>query len=458
MNTELVILSHLIFTENFSRKVLPYVKPEYFQSKANQVTFDILSDFLNKYNAFPTKEALLIELSNKQGISEQVFNETKNLIIDIKPEVESNHQWLVDKAEEFCKERALHNAILASIKILDNKDSAMQKGGIPKIMSDALAVSFDTSIGHDFIEDATSRFDFYHTKESRIPFHLDMFNRITKGGLPRKTLNLGMAVTGGGKTRFMCDCAANNLKDGFNVLYITMKMAEERIAERIDANLLDIPLNDLLEIPKEEFEGKIKSLKEKTKGKLIIKEYPTASAGANNFRFLLNELKIKRNFTPDIIYIDYINICMSSRLKMGVVNSYGYIKSIAEELRGLAVEFNLPIVTATQINREGFNNSDLDMTNVSESIGLPATVDFMFGIVVNEELDSLNQIMIKQMKNRYGDIAQYRRFCIGVDKSKMKHYDIENPTEDLIQEDRPVMDDTTFGKREFDMSKFDGFK
>lgn len=439
---------------------MPFIKQEYFQEKENQVTFDILNDFINKYNAFPTKEALLIDLSNKTGINEQLFNKTKDLIIDIQPESETNIDWLVDTTEQFCKERALHNAIFQSIKIMENKDGQLQKGSIPKLMSDALAVSFDTSVGHDFIDDADKRFEFYHTKEVRIPFHLDMFNKITEGGLPRKTLNLGMAVTGGGKSRFMCDCAANNLTDGYNVLYITMEMAEERIAERIDANLLDISLSDLKDMPKAEFDGKIKSIKAKTKGKLIIKEFPTAGAGANNFRFLINELKLKRNFIPDIIYIDYINICMSSRLKMGAnVNSYGYIKAIAEELRGLAVEFNLPIVTATQINREGFNNSDIDMTNVSESIGLPATVDFMFGIVVNEKLDELNQIMIKQLKNRYSDMSLNRRFCIGVDKGKMKHYDLENPTEDLMNEDdRPLMDKTEFGRREFDMSKFEGFK
>lgn len=459
MNTESIILSNLLFNEKFSRKVLPYIKNEYFQSKFNKVTFDLLNEFVNKYNAFPSKEALLIDLSNKTGISEQLFKETKESIIELQPQETTNIEWLSDLTEEFCKERALHNAILQSIKIMEQKDGALLKGSIPKIMSDALAVSFDTSIGHDFIDDALARFDFYHTKEKRIPFHLDILNKITQGGLPAKSLNVIMGTTGGGKTRLMCDIAANNLAMGYNVLYITMEMAEERIAERIDANLLDIALSDIQQVPKEEYEGKIQKLKSKTKGKLIIKEYPTASAGANNFRFLLNELKLKRNFIPDIIYIDYINICMSSRLKMGSnVNSYGYIKAIAEELRGLAVEYKLPIVTATQSNRDGLNNSDVDLSNVSESFGLPATADLFLAIIINEDLDAMNQIMIRQLKNRYDDMSKYRRFCIGVDKAKMKHYDVEHPTEDLIQEDLSVMDKTTFGKRDFDMNKFSGFK
>lgn len=460
MNTELIILSHLIFSEEYSRKVLPYVKPEYFESKSNKVVYELLTEFVSKYNSFPSKEALLIDLSNKSGINEQLFKEAKETIVEIKPESETKLEWLVDTTENFCKERALHNAILQSIKILDDKNNGnLSKGSIPKIMSDALAVTFDTSVGHDFIEDAEKRFDFYHTKEKRIPSDISELNKATGGGLPNKTLNVFMAVTGGGKSRLMCHMAANNLRDGYNVLYITLEMAEERIAERIDANLLDIPIGELKTIPKEMYDGKVSKLKSKTNGKLILKEYPTAGAGANHFRFLLNELKLKKNFIPDIIYIDYINICMSSRLKMGSnVNSYGYIKSIAEELRGLAVESNLPIVTATQINRGGFNNSDLEMEHTSESIGLPATCDLLFALITNEELEQLNQILIKQLKNRYSDMNELKKFCVGVDKPKMRLYDLDNATEGLII-DKPLMDNTEFGRRdmEFDMSKLEDF-
>jgi replicative DNA helicase len=378
MTTELIILSHLIFNEKFARKVLPFIKPEYFESKSNKVVYDLLTEYVDRYNAFPTKEALLIDLSNKTGINEHLFNEAKETIVDIKTESETNIDWLIDTTENFCKERALHNALLKCIKIIDDKDNVMAKGSMTQIMQDALAVTFDNSVGHDFIEDADKRFDFYHTTEKKIPFDLTDLNKITGGGLPTKTLNVFMSVTGGGKTRLMCHCAANNLRENLNVLYITLEMAEERIAERIDANLLDIPLNELKTMPKEIYDGKVARLKTKTKGKLIIKEYPTAGAGSNHFRFLLNELKLKKNFIPDIIYIDYINICMSSRLKMGAnVNSYGYIKAIAEELRGLGVEFKVPIVTATQINRSGFCLS-LE-TEVSTSEGKKQIKDIIIG-------------------------------------------------------------------------------
>ncbi len=457
MNQETVILSHLLFYEEYSRKVLPHVKTEYFQSKANQTIYGLLTNFVNKYNSFPSKEALLIDLSNKDGLNENLFKESKDIIIDIKAETETKLEWLLDTTEKFCKERALTNAILASIKIIEDQAS-LTKGTIPKIMQDALAVSFDTSVGHDFIEDYTKRFDFYHTVEKRIPFDLELLNTVTGGGLPNKTLSVFMAVTGGGKSRFMCHCASTNLRDGKNVLYITLEMAEERIAERIDANLLDIPINELKTISRKMYDDKMHRLRASTKGKLVIKEYPTAGAGANHFRFLLNELKLKKNFVPDIIYIDYINICMSSRMKLGAgVNSYSYIKAIAEELRGLAVEHNIPIVTATQVNRGGFNNSDIEMENTSESIGLPATCDVLFALIVNEDLDSLSQIMIKQLKNRLGDPMKHRRFCIGVDKLKMRHYDIENPEGGLMN-DAPVMDNTNFMKKKFDSDKFKDFK
>lgn len=457
MNTEIVILSHLINSEQFSRKVVPYVKTEYFAHKPHKIIYELFADFLHKYNTVPTKESLLIELADKSGLSQELFNDAKNSIIDLASEQDTNVDWLTDKTEEWCKERAIHNAIIESIKIIDGK-SNLDKGSLEKIMRDALAVSFDSSVGHDFIEDADSRFEFYHTKEKRIPFDLGMMNTITDGGLPNKTLNLILAVTGGGKSRFMCHAAANNLRDGLNVLYITLEMAEERIAERIDANLLDIPINELRSIPKESYDGKMARLRKTTKGKLILKEYPTAGAGANHFRFLFNELILKKNFKPDIVYIDYINICTSSRLKMGAnVNTYSYIKSIAEELRGLAVEFDIPIVTATQINRSGFGNSDIEMENVSESIGLPATVDFMVALINNEELAALDQVLVKQLKNRYTDVTTNSRFCIGIDRLKMRHYDLEDPKADLMP-DTPVMDATEFGKRESNIRNFEDFR
>jgi Replicative DNA helicase len=458
MNTEIVILSHLLFNEDFARKVIPHVKPEYFERKANKVVFELLEAFVSKYNTFPTKEALLIDLTNKGGVSEQLFNESKETIIDIKAEAETNLDWLVTNCEEWCQERSLHNAVIQAIRIIDEKKKTnnsgnMLVGSLPKLMSDALSVSFDQSIGHDFLDQSEARYDFYHRKEKRISCALDSFNNITGGGWPEKSLNLVTSVTGGGKTRFMCNEAANVLRNGGNALYITLEMAEERIAERIDANLLDIPMNELRTTAPEIYKGKMAALKNKTHGKLVIKEYPTAGANANHFRFLLNELKLKRKFVPDIIFIDYINICCSSRLKMGnSVGSYGYIKSIAEELRGLAVEFKPPILTGTQINRSGFSNSDVDMEHTSESIGLPATVDFMFALIGTEELDQMSQILVKQLKTRYGDPTLQRRFVIGVDKPKMRLYDVENPTDGLMNE-RSIMDQTNFGQRLRDETK-----
>ena len=461
MNSETIILSHLRLNEPFARKVLPFIKSEYFSNASFKCTYTLLEDYVNKYKVWPTKEALLIDLSNKTGLNENVFNNSKETIIDVKIDKSTSEDWLIDLTETFCKERAMHNALIQAIKIVENdkSENALTLNGIPKLMNDAISISFDTSVGHDFVEDADKRYDFYHLKQNHIPFDMDTFNTITNGGLINKTLNVLMAITGGGKSRFMCHCASTNLRDGKNVLYITLEMAEERIAERIDANLLDIPINELSQIPKQIYENKINRLRETTKGKLIIKEYPTASAGANHFRYLLNELKLKKNFKPDIIYIDYINICCSSRLKMGAnVNSYSYIKSIAEELRGLAVEFDLPVVTATQINRSGFNSSDLEMENISESIGLPATCDILFALIVNEELDNLNQILVKQLKNRYSDPTTNRRFCIGVDKPKMRLFDLENPKEGLMkEEDQPVFDQTTFSRKEFDSKKFEDF-
>jgi archaellum biogenesis ATPase FlaH len=343
---------------------------------------------------------------------------------------------------------------MQSIQILDNKDAKNSKGSIPQILSDALGVSFDTNIGHNFLDDADSRYEFYHRKEIKVPFNLDYFNRITKGGLPNKTLNIALAGTGVGKSLFMCHCAAGNLLDGKNVLYITMEMAEERIAERIDANLLNVTMDELGEMNKETYDRKLAKVRNKTSGKLIIKEYPTASAGSANFRHLINELKLKKNFTPEVIYIDYLNICSSSRMKYGNnINSYMYIKAIAEELRGLAVEFNVPIVSATQTTRSGFGNSDVGLEDTSESFGLPATADFMFALITSEELEGLGQILVKQLKNRYNDLAAYRRFVVGIDRAKMKLYDVEQDAQEGLVDDKPVMDKTNFGERDSDFNK-----
>jgi replicative DNA helicase len=464
MSIEKLIFSNLLYNEEYARKTIPFLKEEYFHDFADKTVFTLMHDYVEKYNNFPTKDALTIELANK-SLGEQTFKSAKEVIESLEPTEtkSSNLDWLLDQTEKFCQEKAIYNGIMQSIQILDDKSGKSSKGSIPKILSDALGVSFDTSIGHDFLEDADSRFEFYHTKEVRIPFDLDYLNKITNGGLPRKTLNIALAGTGVGKSLFMCHCAAANMMAGMNVLYITMEMAEERIGERIDANLLDIALDDLKMMPKDVYDKKIAKLK--GKGKLIVKEYPTACAGSANFRHLLNELKIKKNFTPDIIYIDYLNICMSSRIKHGAnVNSYTLVKAIAEELRGLAVEFNVPIVSATQTTRSGYSNSDVGLEDTSESFGLPATADFMFALITSEQLHSLNQIMIKQLKNRYNDPGVNTKFVVGVDRSKMRLYNVEGSAQTLI-EDKPIMDNTQFGQQDnyrnvtkFDKKKFEGFK
>jgi len=467
MAIENTILAHLVFDEGYGRKVIPFLKDDYFTDYQDKLIFKLITEYVNKYNTFPSKEALVIDLTNKEGINEETFKQTKELITNIQVDETTQQEWLLDQTEKWCQDRAVYNAIMSSIQILDDKTGKTTKGAIPQILSDALAISFDTHIGHDFLDDAESRFEFYHTKETRVPFDLDYFNKITQGGLPKKTLNIALAGTGVGKSLFMCHCAAANLTKGLNVLYITLEMAEERIAERIDANLLDIPLDELKVIPKDSYDKKIARVRSKTTGKLIVKEYPTACAGSANFRHLLNELKLKKNFVPEIIYIDYLNICMSSRIKHGAnVNSYTYIKAIAEELRGLAVEFNVPIVSATQTTRSGYSSSDLGLEDTSESFGLPATADFMFGLVSNEKLQELGQIMVQQLKNRYGDPNVNRRFVLGVDRSKMRLYDVEQSAqEDLL--DGPVMDNTKFGQEDFERNKpkskfnksmFEGFK
>jgi archaellum biogenesis ATPase FlaH len=475
MAIETTILSNLVFNEGYGRKVIPFLKEEYFTNQPDKTVYRLIQEYVNKYNAFPSKEALAIDLSNKDGVSEETFKSSKELISGLAYDTETQIDWLLDQTEKFCQDKAIYNAIMASIGILDDSTGKTTKGAIPQILSDALAVSFDTHIGHDFLEDADTRYEFYHTKESRIPFDLDYLNKATNGGLPKKTLNIALAGTGVGKSLFMCHCAASNLVNGLNVLYITMEMAEEKIAERIDANLLDTPIDQLALLPKDIYDKKVARIRSKTQGKLIVKEYPTACAGSANFRHLLNELNLKKNFKPDIIYIDYLNICMSSRIKHGAnVNSYTLIKAIAEELRGLAVEFNVPVVSATQTTRSGYSNSDVGLEDTSESFGLPATADFMFALIASEELNDLGQIMVKQLKNRYNDPGMYTKFCVGVDRSKMRLYDVEQSAqEDLIgnakkkQEDKFVFDNSKFmtedternkPKSKFDKSKFAGFK
>jgi replicative DNA helicase len=459
MNLEQKILKHLLLDEEYTRKTLPFIKGEYFQESSEKLLFDEIQTYVNKYNTMPTKEALVIEIDKRVNLTDDQHKKTIALVkeITIDPEV-SDTKWLIDATEDFCQEKAIYNGIMQSIQILDDKNKnnteKLDKGSIPKILADALSVSFDNHIGHDFIDDAETRYDFYHKVEKRIPFDLDYLNRITKGGLAEKSLNIVLAGTGVGKSLFMCHCAAANLTMGKNVLYITMEMAEERIAERIDANLMNVELDRLIGMPKETYLKKVETLREKTKGKLIIKEYPTASANVNHFSHLLNELKLKRQFIPDIIYIDYLNICSSARMKMGSsINSYTYIKAIAEELRGLAVEHKVPVVSATQTTRSGYTNSDVGLEDTSESFGLPATADLMFALISTEELAELNQIMVKQLKNRYSDPTTNKRFVIGVDRAKMKLYDAEESAQTnisdsgQIEEDKPVFDKSGFGKR-----------
>ena len=462
MNIERVILSSLLTNEQYGRKVIPFLSTDYFHTKSEQAVYKLIEDYLGKYNSFPSKEALLIDLSSKP-LKQELYDQCKDVITEITGPntLDKSPEWLTDTTEKFCQDKAIYNAIMDSIKILDdNGEKKLSKGSIPKILQDALGVSFDNHIGHDFIEDAPDRFEFYHRKEQRLQFDLDFFNKITQGGLPNKTLNIALAGTGVGKSMFMCHCAAANLKDHKNVLYITLELAEERVAERIDANLLDCPINELVDMPRATYDKRMSRLRDQSNGKLIIKEYPTASAGSANFRHLLNELKIKRNFIPDVIYIDYLNICLSSRLKSGSnVNSYTMIKAIAEELRGLAVEYNVPIVSATQTTRSGYSNSDVGLEDTSESFGLPATADFMFALISSEELAQQGQIMVKQLKNRYSDPDRYKRFVVGIEKAKMRLFDVDDATDDLV-DDVPIMDKTQIGERLNDERKqlFEGFR
>jgi replicative DNA helicase len=448
MTIEANILSHLINSESFARKVLPFLKEEYFQTVTDRVILGKIKKYMDQYNCPPSKEALYIELENTQSLSEADYSNAVSQVEQLSKDDEVNVEWLVDKTEQFCQEKAVYNAIMESIHIIDGKSKTKTKQAIPQVLSEALAVTFDNHVGHDFIEDYEQRFEFYHHKEERIPFDLEYMNKITKGGLPRKSLNIILAGTGVGKSLAMCHFAASNMMEGKNVLYITMEMAEEKIAERIDANLLNVKVDELINLPKQMYETKISDLRQRTPGRLIIKEYPTASAHSGHFRHLINELAIKRNFKPDIIYIDYLNICSSSRSKAigGSINSYTYVKAIAEELRGLAVEKNVPIVSATQTTRSGYTNSDLGLEDTSESFGLPATADFMFAIINSDELEQLDQLMVKQLKNRYNDPTLHKRFVIGVDRSKMRLYDVEQNAQEDIVDDGPVMDNTDVGR------------
>jgi replicative DNA helicase len=419
MKLEQAILTSLIYNEDYLRKVLPFIKPEYFSDRTERTLFNEITSFTETYNSPPEIAALSIAVKEKTNLTDDEVQKCEDYLSEIEKDntAKTEIQWLVDKTEKFCQEKAIYNAVLGSISILDGKDKTNDKGAIPKILSDALAISFDTTVGHDYLQDSDERYEFYHRKEERIPFDLDIFNKITKGGLPAKTLNIALAGTGVGKSLFMCHMAAGAMVQGKNVLYITLEMAEEKIAERIDANLLNVTLDDLMELPKDLYDKKVERVKTKTTGKLIIKEYPTASASTIHFRTLLNELNLKKSFIPDIIFVDYLNICCSARIRAGSnINSYTYVKSIAEELRGLAVEYNLPIVSATQTTRGGFTSSDPGLEDTSESFGLPATADLMFALITSEDLEALGQIMVKQLKNRYNDPSYYKRFTVGVDR------------------------------------------
>ena len=443
------ILSHLINDEEYCRRVIPFLKKEYFDG-THKVVFDLIVDFVVKHNKIPSGKILELELK-KVSAPDEVLIQGSNLIGEIKEKSDIEIEYLVTESETWCRDRAIYNAIMESIQIIDGKSKDKSEGAIPEILSNALGVNFDPNIGHDYIDNSEERFDFYNTKESRIPWDLDYFNKITKGGLPNKTLNIAMAGTGVGKSLFMCHCASANLEIGKNVLYITMEMAEERIAERIDANLMDYPITQLSTLPKNVFDNKIQNIAKASIGKLIVKEYPTGAAHTGHFRALLNELKLKKNFRPDIIYIDYLNICASARVRGlgGSINTYSYVKSIAEELRGLAVEFNVPIVSATQTTRSGYSNTDVGLEDTSESFGLPATADLMFALISTEELEDLGQMLVKQLKNRYNDPTKYKRFVIGIDRSRMKLYDVEESAQtDLVSDIAPDKPINKFGEGE----------
>jgi len=453
---ELTILRNLVYNEDYSRKVIPFIQPEYFDQRSEKVVFEEIVQFIVKYNSAITKEALGIEIENRTDLTETDVKDIREVCETLNDSVVEK-QWLLDTTEKWCRDRAIYLALMESIHIADGNDGNKNRDAIPSILSDALAVSFDNNIGHDYLQNYGERYEFYHRKEDKIEFDLEYFNKITKGGIPNKTLNIALAGTGVGKSLFMCHVASSALLQGRNVLYITLEMAEERIAERIDANLLNVPIQQLVDLPRSTFENKVTSLSKKTQGTLIIKEYPTASAHSGHFKALLNELALKKSFRPDIIFIDYLNICASSRHKANSsVNSYSYIKSIAEELRGLAVEFNVPIVSATQTTRSGYGNSDVELTDTSESFGLPATADLMFALISTEELEGLGQIMVKQLKNRYNDPTVFKRFVVGIDRAKMRLYDVEQSAQ------KDILDSGQEEEYNYEESKskksFEGFK
>lgn len=434
---EETILRNLIYNEQYYRKVVPFIKADYFQEYHEKIVFEEIADFAAKYDKVPTKEVLTINLQNRGDLTEETFKDSVQGINSLSDDW-VDYDWLLDATEKWCQDRAIYLALMQSIKIADGGDKKFTKGAIPSILQDALAVSFDEHIGHDYIEQSSDRYEFYHRKEEKIPFDLEKFNFITKGGLPNKTLNIALAGTGVGKSLFMCHMAGSALTQGYNVLYITCEMAEEKIAERIDANLLNVSVKDIMELPEVLFNSKVNEISRKTQGKLIIKEYPTASAHAGHFKALLSDLKLKKDFTPDLIFVDYLNICASVRYKGAVVNSYTYVKAIAEELRGLAVESNLPIISATQTTRSGYGNSDPDLTDTSESFGLPATADFMFALISTEELEQQGRILVKQLKNRYNDPTTSRKFILGIDRSKMRLYDVADDSSAINIEDEEV--------------------
>ena len=433
MNLEVTILSNLLYNEKYMRKVLPFLKVDYFTDRSHKVIFLEIHEYVSQYDALPSLNAIGIECQERIDLTEDQFKDIIG-VLNVLSDDPADHDWLVDTTEKWCQERAIYLSLMESVKIADGQDTKRDKGAIPSILSEALGVSFDQSVGHDYVSDAQARFDFYHRKEDKIPFDLSLFNKITKGGLPNKTLNIALAGTGVGKSLFMCHCASSALLQGKNVLYITMEMAEEKIAERIDANLLNIPIQKLADLPQSMFEKKITNLAKKTQGKLIIKEYPTASAHVGHFKSLISDLALKRSIRPDIIFVDYLNICASQRYKGSIVNSYTYVKAIAEELRGFACECNVPIISATQTTRAGFGSTDVDLTDTSESFGLPATADLMFALISTEELEGMNQIMVKQLKNRYNDPTMNKRFCVGIDRAKMKLYDVEESAQEDIQD------------------------
>lgn len=465
MNLNKLILKNLHYNEEYTRKVLPFIKSDYFNERSERTVYNEIASFVSDYGNIPTYEALVIQL-NEKPISDDEYKDTLELLNDLRESKSEtvDLEWLIDKTESFCQEKAIFNAVREAITILDNKHEELSKGSIPKILSDALSVSFDSSVGHDYLDDSDSRYEYYHRKEERIPFALNYFNKITNNGLPKKTLNVILAPPHAGKSLMMCDMAASFQQGGHNVLYITCEMAEEEIAKRIDANLLKVSMDELMVMDKSSYEKKMKYLKSKTVGKLFVKEYPTAAANVNHFRTLLNELRLKKNFVPDVVFVDYLNICASSRLKMsGSINSYTYVQAIAQELRGFAQEFNLPVVTATQTTRSGAASSDIDMNDVSESFGVPAIADFMIAIINSEELYELNQIMIKQLKNRYRDLNLNKRFVIGVDRAKMKLYDVEDSAqEDIVdsgqRKDSEETYKASFGKSKLEKKSFDGLK